>query len=609
MSRLIATALRIRRDPRLLKLPPYLSLLLAVVGIAWLFLLPLDGYSRKTYISENALLPGQVRTYFSGSDQNVFRAYRNEVDTVIDRDNYDVNDKLEDVLKGIGLKVARQNYTYESSGSVYAGQNIYALLKAPRGDATEAIVLVAPWRNMQEEVNRQGVALTLTLARYFKRWSLWSKDIIFVFPPDSYLGTQAWVDAYHDSHDPSRISPLPIKSGALQGAIAVDYPQEQRFKSMHIVYDGINGQLPNLDLINSVVNIAGGQMGFGASLQGTWRTSNNYADRLRTMFRGMVTQGIGHATGAHSTFIAYHVDAVTLQPYGEGWQDEMALGRLIEGSFRSLNNLLEHLHQSFFFYLLMGKDRFVSVGTYLPSAMLLAASFTIMAVYLWVLSGQPETPAQSTKPGSAEKTSKASSVSPGRPAPAVREREMLLPLSLVVASHALGLIPLYVLNHIPASILPSVFAAFALINAALPHAASLLLTSHFAPSAQHYQLAKCFSLFLLGMFLSTLATLNFSLSFMVGVLASPLSFVPYGPRGGLIRWLWVALLNVIAPTTVWYATALLRGMDLDGLLTESALGWDISGVYTPIVIWCVWWPAWLIGSVVVLAKPVRNASG
>ena len=42
-------------------------------------LLPLDGYSRKTYISENALLPGQVRTYFSGSEHNVFRAYRQEV--------------------------------------------------------------------------------------------------------------------------------------------------------------------------------------------------------------------------------------------------------------------------------------------------------------------------------------------------------------------------------------------------------------------------------------------------------------------------------------------------------------------------------------------------
>jgi glycosylphosphatidylinositol transamidase len=51
-----------------------------VIGVAWLVVLPLNDYSRNTYISENALLPGQVHTYFAGSDQNVFRGYRREVE-------------------------------------------------------------------------------------------------------------------------------------------------------------------------------------------------------------------------------------------------------------------------------------------------------------------------------------------------------------------------------------------------------------------------------------------------------------------------------------------------------------------------------------------------
>ena len=283
------------------------------------------------------------------------------------------------------------------------------------------------------------VGLTLPIG-----WSLWSKDIILLLPPDSKTGTQAWVDAYHDSHDSSRVTSLPIKSGALQGAIAIDYPFEHRFKSVHIVYDGVNGQLPNLDLINSVVSIAGGQMGFSSTLQGMWKHSNSYNDRLQTMLRGMLNQGLGHATGPHSSFIPYHVDAVTLQPYGEGWQDEMAMGRLIEGTFRSLNNLLEHLHQSFFFYLLMHKDRFVSIGTYLPSAMLLAANFTIMAIFLWVKSGQKEQTATATE----EKKKKKE----GSP-PAV-ERELFLPLGLVVGCHALGAVPLYLFNHTPSSVSP-----------------------------------------------------------------------------------------------------------------------------------------------------------
>jgi glycosylphosphatidylinositol transamidase len=79
-----------------------------------------------------------------------------------------VNNKLEDFLNAAGLKVARQSFEYTSSGKTYAGENIYAILHAPRGDATEAIVLIGAWKNMEGELNRSGVALVLTLARYFK---------------------------------------------------------------------------------------------------------------------------------------------------------------------------------------------------------------------------------------------------------------------------------------------------------------------------------------------------------------------------------------------------------------------------------------------------------
>lgn len=449
----------LRRDPRLLKLPPYLSLLCIVVGVVWLLVLPLDEYSRRTYISENALLPGQVHTYFGGSDQNVFRAYKHEINALENSTNSQVNDELETIFKGLGLKVGRQNYTYHSSGNTYVGENVYAILQAPRGDATEAIVLVAAWKNVEEEFNRNGLALGLALTRYFKRWSLWSKDIILVVPPDSRAGMQAWVDAYHDAHDPSQVAPLPIKSGALQGAIALDYAQEGRFESIAIAYDGVNGQLPNLDLINSVVNIASGQMGMGSALQGILKHSQKYDDNLATVLRGMLNQALGHATGPHSSFIPYHVDAVTLRPVGNGWHDEMGLGRLVEGLFRSLNNLLEKLHQSFFFYLLIHKHRFVSIGTYLPSAMLVAANFTIMAIALWVKSGYREVNVpkeeQEKKPEigetkESEGVKEVKEVAKSTSVPV--EREILLPLTLVAGCQFLGVIPLFAFNQTPSSV-------------------------------------------------------------------------------------------------------------------------------------------------------------
>jgi len=113
-----------------------------------------------------------VHTYFAGSDQHVFRGYKHEVIALEDKENVEVNDKLEEFFKASGLKVARQKYEYKSAGETYKGENIYAILHAPRGDATEAIVLVGAWRNMEGVINRSGVALVLTLARYFKRMIL-----------------------------------------------------------------------------------------------------------------------------------------------------------------------------------------------------------------------------------------------------------------------------------------------------------------------------------------------------------------------------------------------------------------------------------------------------
>ncbi|KAF3906130.1 hypothetical protein ABW20_dc0100117 [Dactylellina cionopaga] len=59
-----------------------LSIGCVIVGLTSLLLLPLDEYSRRTYISENALLPGQVHAYFGGSEQNIVRAFRREVDSL-----------------------------------------------------------------------------------------------------------------------------------------------------------------------------------------------------------------------------------------------------------------------------------------------------------------------------------------------------------------------------------------------------------------------------------------------------------------------------------------------------------------------------------------------
>ena len=139
------------------------------MGAVWILCLPLDDYSRRTYISENALLPGQVYTYFSGSEQNIFRAYKKELENAATDSNYStVSTRVDSIITSFGLKPAHQHYEYHSAGDILTGENVYTVLQAPRGDGTEAIVLLAAWETAQGEPNVNGVALVLTLARYFK---------------------------------------------------------------------------------------------------------------------------------------------------------------------------------------------------------------------------------------------------------------------------------------------------------------------------------------------------------------------------------------------------------------------------------------------------------
>jgi len=596
-------------------------------------------------------LPGQVHTYFGGSEHNVFRAYRQEVYQFSHWDEQDRSNALENVLRENGLKTTQQSYRYTVAGEDIVGTNVYGLLRGPRADATEAMVLVAAWRNFDGEVNFSGVALALTMARYFKRWSIWSKDIIVLIPADSTYGPEAWVSAYHStasSVTPTRnVSTLSIKAGALQAAVALDYPVGpwgHRFDKLDIVYDGINGALPNLDLLNTAVSVASGQMGIGCSIHGMKSHSDSYKDRLITLAKGVASQSAGRATGPHSAFVPYHVDAITMKTVGDGWHDEMSLGRTTESVFRSVNNLLEHLHQSFFFYILLNSNRFVSIGNYLPAAMLIAGSFTITALALWVQGGRaPAKP--KAKPGSTDekggladmevaKEGSDIALVPKRTTEAV-ERKMSLPAAAVLSVHLSSFVPLYLLNNMHQDVsihsinipptaevltcceyLSNILQLTTAASLTLPTAFSNVLVGHgFQASIQQMQIMQSFSLLLLGAALSTLATLNFSLAFMVGLLASPLAFVRPFPKFDSKALQWavgipaVVLHAAISPPVVifalnWY----LRGniWDVRWLLLEMAKAWSAQGVYTSLVIWAVWWPAWVIGGIVLFSGVLRK---
>jgi glycosylphosphatidylinositol transamidase len=158
--------------------------------------------------------------------------------------------------------------------------------------------------------------------------------------------------------------------------------------------------------------------------------------------------------------------------------------------------------------------------------------------------------------------------------------------------------------------LNTVFIIFAVFSNILPFILSTAITHYFSPTTQQYLLIKSFSLLLLGLFLSSLATLNFSLAFLVGLLAAPLTYIQPIPSSSIVviagTGALALLLAGISPTTVLAAGSWAWGWTVKEVLLQAAFGWDVWGMNTQVVVWCVWWPAWVMGGVLLFGRPRRD---
>ena len=92
----------------------------------------------------------------------------------------------------------------------------------------------------------------------------------------------------------------------------------------------------------------------------------------------------------HAVFSRYHVDTVTLRMSppllhlgaagatarfrGQSWR-ELAL--IVETTMHGLSNIIEHLHQSFYYYILPDSDRYVSIGGYVIPFALVSSAFLL----------------------------------------------------------------------------------------------------------------------------------------------------------------------------------------------------------------------------------------
>ena len=260
-----------------------------------------------------------------------------------------------------------------------------------------------------------------------------------------------------------------------------------------------------------------------------------------------------------------------------------------------------------------------------------------MSIALWWQSGlkaagpKPASKADSknsTKLGKESKTTTEIDETPSESSPPA-ERRMFFPLIMLTAIHFSGLIPLSLFNHTSPSSLATTFQLFTVLTLPLPIILAVVLPHLLTRKVtqQELTLLHCFCLLLLGLFLSALATINYSLSYVVGALCSPLVLIrlpnsipldavdnttksqisTQKAKGRSIpKLVHTSLLTVIlwatSPMTViWVSSTFVPG-GLSEVLRVASFGWWVWGLWTQVVVWLVWWPAWLSGCFVLASQ-------
>ncbi|KAF7294771.1 hypothetical protein MIND_01014700 [Mycena indigotica] len=375
-----------------------------LVGYLWMLALPSQQLGRGIYIDENALQPGQVNTYWNWGDVAAADRYLEQLEGLRDANassHLRASTLAAEFMK-LGIPASTQNYRFSSSVGTVEGTNAYAIISSPRTSGTEAMVISASWVSRIDEangaLNLRGVSTVLALAGFLKKYSLWAKDIVFVVSDGHMDGMQAWLNAYHGRTQSNlEADELELTSGVIWTALNIDYPGHS-FSHLGIFHEGINGRLPNQDLLNSLTWIARWTVPViiydhleTPRLQIPSWMPNSLRDEIRTydyrsrnVLRHVKHQARGRGSGVHGLFHQFRIDAFTMFALpATGPHGFHALGHIIESTLRTTNNLLERLHASIFFYILTASEHFLKIGSYLPSAIMISVAMMFSGLKVW----------------------------------------------------------------------------------------------------------------------------------------------------------------------------------------------------------------------------------
>jgi len=235
----------------------YLALpLFSLAGIGYLLALPWDGViAQSIYIDENALLVGMALPDMMQQDKQAMQASEAAL-----QQHSDSKPWLQALFRRMGLETSEYCYKHTKQHSSIPSTCITsAILRAPKGDGKESMVLVMeyqPNKTASEGSMPSGLSMVTSIANILLRAKWLQKDVIFVAVPNHSGKRHAveafgvWVKEYHASQYIVGYSEAFPRGGVIIAALVVDIPKGIKYNRLSIMPVGQYGLLPNLDLVS-----------------------------------------------------------------------------------------------------------------------------------------------------------------------------------------------------------------------------------------------------------------------------------------------------------------------------------------------------------------------
>jgi len=324
-------------------------------------------FAESTYTSENALLIGEGDTSYQRKHLKLAARLYHEYNSRGEDEQGDSSATwLVEQLKGMGIGAGFFPFPSHVNNATQAAKAVVAVVRAPRTAGSEGIAIAARFHDVShdeyivqngEVVSGWSVAVSIMKALAEVQWL--SKDVLLVLTPAAHgdTGLTQWLEEYHrpsalDQHGSDRVM---FRSGLIRAAVVLDVTANS-MDHLKLSLHGVNGALPNLDLVNTMdrltrfvehrsVVLFEGEEPLAVWL---WGMLSRITDVVDVPYHAMgaamfmLRSAIGVPTGDHAPFLEYNIEALTVGVTTRNLNDGTMLsyGRIVEGSVRSISNLI-----------------------------------------------------------------------------------------------------------------------------------------------------------------------------------------------------------------------------------------------------------------------------